>query len=478
MHRTKIAALVGLFTAIVLLTAGAAGGAAATAKLDLSTSAAVDAYLLSQGVNPATVVKQIGLKNYAGPASGCPGAGWNCTTATQVAQIASAGGENRASCTGVMPTVTESSQSCLIMQSAPTNHAECKQRLTSEPDAEQHCTITQSGTQNSALVDQTIDQSANSTQRAIQTASVTQSDEKGHNDAQVHQTVQQSSRTGTSQVQDAHQVANVVQDATGAGKNDSHVHQAQKQSAVGGATQSQNAAGLPSTIPDCAFGPRSPSAPNACAYVNQTTVDGLNNSHLHQFGDQDAQSTVVATQTQGTPTGGNDGQVEQQVTFPGTGSSANHAVQKKRQRVSAPALSNQTQYDPTGCCGISQTGGTNNSENIDQEAVQSASESVFGYQVATLTGSSNTTGSCDIRHHVRNNDASTSFSAGEEPCPELIVETDCANNAAAEGEGFCNSEVVPPESELEFTLFATSPTGGAEIPPLDVLAEPSSYTGS
>ena len=476
MQRAKIAPLAGLFTALVLLTAGAAGGAAATMKLDLSTPAAVDAYLLSQGVNPSTVVKQVGLRNYAGPASGCPGVGWNCTTATQVAQIASAGGENRASCTGVVPTVTPSSQSCLIVQGAPTNRAECKQRLSSEPDAEQHCVITQSGTQNSALVDQTINQGATSTQRAIQTASVTQSDEKGHNDAQVHQTVQQSSRTGTSQVQDAHQVADVVQDATGAGKNDSHVHQAQKQSAVGGTTQSQNMAGLPSALADCAFSPGSPSAPNACAYVNQTTVDGLNKSHLHQFGDQDARSSLVSTQTQGTPTGGNDGQVEQQVT--GTGSSANHAVQKKRQRASAAPLSSQTQYDPTGCCGISQTGGTNNSENIDQEAVQSASESGLAYQVATLTGSSNTTGSCDIRHHARNNDASTNFSADEEPCPELIIETQCANSVAAEGEGFCSSETLPPPSESLFTLFATTPTRGAEIPPLDVLAEPSSYTGS
>jgi hypothetical protein len=472
MQRAKIAPLAGLLTAIVLLTAGAGSGAAATAKLDLSTPAAVDAYLLSQGVNPATVVKQIGLKNYAGPASGCPGVGWNCTTATQVAQIASAGGENRASCTGVVPAVTPSSQSCLILQGGPTNHAECKQRLTSEPDAEQHCTITQSGTQNSALVDQTIDQGTNSTQQGTQTANVTQSDEKGHNDAQVHQTVQQSTKTGMSQVQDAHQVAFVVQDATGAGKNDSHVHQAQKQSAVGAPGQSQNTAGLPSGVVDCAFSPGSPSRPNACASVSQTTDDGVNNSHLHQLGNQDARHTSVSTQTQGTETGGYDGQVEQKVT--GTGSSANHALQKERQLESAAALSVQTQFDPTGCCGISQTGGTNNSENIDQEAAQSASESGAD-QFATLTGSSNTPGSCDIRHHARNNDASTSFSDGEEPCEALIIQTTCTSGI--EG-GSCSSETLePPSEESLFTFFATTPTRGADIPPLDVLAEPSSYTG-
>jgi hypothetical protein len=472
-----VAALVA--AAVVFATTSAAAGTS-TVKLDLSTPEAIDAYLVSKGIDPAKVVKQIGLKNYAGPTSGCPGLGWNCTTAAQVAQIALAGGENRAECTDDALSVTLTSQTCVIVQSAETNHAACREHLNTEPDAEQHCMITQSGQRNSAFVKQVINQSNGPTQRAVQTADVTQSDEGTFNHSQIHQLVMQSTRVGSTQAQDAHQVADVTQTATGSGHNDSHVHQAQKQYESGAATmQTQNAAGLPSGVVDCAFGPRSPSTPNSCAHVEQAADDGKNVSHLHQLSDQDIRSTLVTDIKQGTLTGGNDGQVPQVVS--GSGSSRNHAWQKKRQDFRAPPTSTYFQSDPTGCCGLSQVGGYGNREDINQESTQSASGG-SGSQVAMLTGSSNTEGSCVITHKARNNEASTSFSASEEPCPALVVETDCASGEVLEGgEGFCTSEeVAPPEDDILLltTWFFTTPTYGREIEPLDVLAEPSSYTGT
>ena len=81
---SRFVALLALLAAALTLggSAGAGTSGQLPKKIDLTNPAAVDAYLSSLGVDPSTVVRQVGLNNYAGP--NCPGVGWNCTTSTKV----------------------------------------------------------------------------------------------------------------------------------------------------------------------------------------------------------------------------------------------------------------------------------------------------------------------------------------------------------------------------------------------------------
>ena len=54
-------------------------------RSDLSSLPEIEAYLGSIGVDFGAVVVQQGRLNYAGP--NCPGADWNCTTASMVVQL-------------------------------------------------------------------------------------------------------------------------------------------------------------------------------------------------------------------------------------------------------------------------------------------------------------------------------------------------------------------------------------------------------
>src|ERR671925_129074 len=75
----RLAATVAL-TLTAALTTVAAPAASADGVPDLSTREAIEAYLISIGVDPADAVWQEGRRNYAGPR--CPGAEWNCVAAT------------------------------------------------------------------------------------------------------------------------------------------------------------------------------------------------------------------------------------------------------------------------------------------------------------------------------------------------------------------------------------------------------------
>src|SRR5438105_6399912 len=123
------------FLAVVALAAFGAmvlAGAGSAAK---PTAAASTPRVQSTWTGPG-VVRQVGLRNYAGP--NCPGKGWNCSTSTRVLQVATAGGSNTANCT-TNPTP------CSITQTgAGTNTARCTQSSIF-PMAVQSCTITQSG---------------------------------------------------------------------------------------------------------------------------------------------------------------------------------------------------------------------------------------------------------------------------------------------------------------------------------------------
>src|SRR5437867_536341 len=117
MRRAKRAfALVGVL-AVPLLLGSSGAGAGLPKAPDLSSRAAITKYLQSIGVDPATVTWQEGLLNYAGP--NCPGIGWNCTTSTNVVQMAAPGGENRTECKGKpedTTTITQGDQTCIVTQ--------------------------------------------------------------------------------------------------------------------------------------------------------------------------------------------------------------------------------------------------------------------------------------------------------------------------------------------------------------------------
>src|ERR671937_1900737 len=193
--------------AALLVLSGA--GAAANGP-DLSSPQSVDSYLLSIGVNPASVVKQNGNLNYAGP--NCPGKAWNCTTATKVVQVAAAGGKNRVDCTG--DTFSEGGQTCVVVQTGDDNSARCVERSTAAAQA-QSCTITQTGARNDAMIDQSVDQNGGSTQAVTQEASLTQTSGGNFNHGSISQSAKQSTHDGPEQTQRADQSMLVNQVATG-----------------------------------------------------------------------------------------------------------------------------------------------------------------------------------------------------------------------------------------------------------------------
>jgi len=373
----------------------------------------------------ASLVTQRGARNYAGP--NCPGKGWNCTTSTRVLQISTNNGQNRVECSSGA-TITPTPQSCVIVQTGTNNLAYCIQRTNSSAAA-QTCEITQTGSTNVAHVNQSVDASNSDTQSATQTAEVNQTSScschRGGNLSLIVQSVKQS--TGNSnqvpsalQMQDADQTATVEQTAAGRGGNYSAVHQSQRLSARDALIQNQNTQG---GGPDCVAG--FPASPNACANIDQSGIDGHNTSFLKQTIKEDAKTNAVATQQQGSFSGGIDGYVHQDTV---TGRSWNDANQDKRQDLDAPSGSSQTQYDPLRCCGTaSQIGGSNNSEQIGQNSTQAASEDDALQQIALLGESVSPTGSCSVTQHAKNSSDEATNSASLDPCPFLQLATFCSS---------------------------------------------------
>jgi hypothetical protein len=448
-------------TAALLVLSGA--GAAANGST-LSSPQGVDAYLQSVGVNPASVVHQSGLLNYAGPK--CPGKGWSCTTNTRVVQIAAAGGQNSVDCSG--ESFTEEGQSCIVVQTGADNRAVCIERSTAA-DETQSCSITQTGSKNDATVDQSIDQNGGvDPQDAVQTADVTQTSDGVFNHASISQTVNQSTNDGTDQQQDGHQSAVVSQTATNDAGNDLQADQSQSQKAFGGTTQDQNANASAET--DCST--NQPTQPNECANIQQSSDTGGNTSHLRQSMNQDANagSGEDADQQQGTVSGGIEARVHQETT--GDGKQFNDADQDKHQHMSGPDGSSQTQFDPVFCCGAgSQVGG--GTENISQQAAQDATEPEAVQELALLGQSLTADGTCSIKQHARNNVDSATNADSLTPCPFLALGIVCANGPEIEIEGSSDvgiQQQLPPGCETfestgnDFCLLA------CDVGPLNVFA--------
>jgi hypothetical protein len=425
----------------------AGAGSAAKPALGVSATPRATGMLLGPGV-----VRQIGARNYAGP--NCPGVGWNCTKATRVLQIATDGGDNIAQCTSATPVVAPGSQSCSISQQGGNNTARCIEH-TNAPDATQLCMVIQTGNKNAAIVEQIIVSTHSNDESATQTAIVTQGDATGatgSNDLKLTQSVKQNTggegtddpSAADEQLQDAFQSATVTQTASGSGKNNSDIDQSQKQHAHGAATQDQNGT---SGATDCAPAVGA-SGPNVCANLAQHASNGTNTSKLNQSIDQKEQTNEAnATQFQGSFSGGIDGQVHQDTTLNGPGSSTNTANQTKHQEAKAPDGAFQEQIDPVSCCGFaSQFGGTNNTETIHQSADLHASEGLAA-QFIDLQGTSNSDGTCTFDQHATINiDSASQTETVGPPCPYQGASIDCAsaNTDLVGGDNlFVIGDVVP-----------------------------------
>jgi uncharacterized repeat protein (TIGR01451 family) len=404
--------LLGSIALLAMALAGASSAARPHAGLVGAPTAASSKV---RAIGPG-FVRQVGLRNYAGP--NCPGAGWNCTSSTRVVQAASPGGTNVGECTGSAPTANP----CFITQAGASNIAKCTQKTGDN----QACTINQTGASNTAIVSQYISQSTGATQDGTQTASIEQKPADGGttvlNVARVTQSVSQNTKTLGAQKQNAHQKAVVTQTALGAGSNQSDVNQSQLQKAYGGSSQEQNFPGAAGA--DCLAG--SPDQPNTCSDVTQNAVSGNNQNSLNQSIDQDAKTAVAtpaAIQRQGAFTGGLEGHVHQ---HSDSGSSLNKAKQDKHQNVNGPANAIQTQYDPVRCCGDFSIEGAG-VEDINQSSSINAS-SAGAEQHSTLIGESRTPdGTCTINQRAAIDTDATSNSESLTPCPLVVVTTSCSS---------------------------------------------------
>jgi uncharacterized repeat protein (TIGR01451 family) len=401
--------------------------------------ASVSSQFRSAGIG---LVKQIGLRNYAGP--NCPGAAWSCTTSTRVLQVSSPGGQNLAECPG--PGVVSSSPgNCVIDQSGAKNTARCTEKST----AVQYCEIKQSGGENYAFVTQSISQSDGATQYATQAAKVEQTGSIT-NQLQLSQDASQSTKIGSIQKQDVYQSAEVTQTATGTGTNVSSLYQSQLQKEYAkSTTQSQNSGVDVTPLADCVSG--APSKPNACAEVIQSAVNGKNENHLRQSINEDMNSAGPASQLQGSPDGGLEGHVHQDTAIGGPGSSTNEVKQSKALKEAVPKGpgSSQTQYDPISCCGFfSQEGGSGNSETINQSSSVSASNPGANQSVNVI-GTSNTDGTCQVSQSASINNDSATNSANFTPCPFLTVETTCSGGSESSDCSAPTPVLGAPDSSLD-----------------------------
>ena len=440
-RRTSMAAAVvlALATALTFATVSAAGAT----PPDLSTPAAINAYLVSIGVNPADAVWQETHKNYAGP--GCPGAGWNCVPATTpIVQVADAGGTNLFACGGL---------DCVVVQvalSGGQNGAGCLRGDNQSSNQVQLCEITQANagnpnSTNAAAIAQNIQQSSGSTQTARQVARITQDNTLGRNVAHIHQVIGQSQNAKNAvtitQAQEAHQGATVDQ-LTTEGDNSSSVTQRQGQSqratkAVTSITQDQNTTVGGDPLCDRPGDVAFDQAKNQCAEVAQNSnvlppEGGSLDSSLRQLTNetQTASSSPLIDQGQGFFNGGQSGEKDQLSSGVAT-SEADQDTFQTQTATGVPAsglIQTQTVGDPR-CC---QEQGTNSNDtaDIDQSTTQNAS-SPDAVQNAEFVGTCLTTGTCHVMQSSTIDGETNTNECTGSSCDEVFICT------SGEGETFC-----------------------------------------
>jgi hypothetical protein len=458
----KVGLVTGTLLALTMALTVATASTASADPPDLSSDQAINAYLISIGVDPAQAVWQRGLKNYAGPS--CPGASWNCVRANApIVQIASPLGTNLFYCTGL---------DCLVVQVAHNggqNASACERRVEGATETLMVCSITQAngpGT-NAATISQQIQQvqqRQGPPQRAREVARITQSNETGSNIARIIQRIGQSSRAkDSSQMQEAHQAATVTQttahdlplvETSTLGDNSSNIRQTQDQlQRASGVSVEQLQNTEEGTNPD-EFACDQPEGPhnqqkNQCAAVTQhsgvpPTLDpsgGDQSSNLsHQITQRQlAPNAEEGVQNQGaffTGEGGNKEQLS-------TGVSEGTATQDMFQVQTAPPDAFVSQDQDTGdprCC-WQQLGNPGNSAEIIQTTDQFAS-SPFASQEARFIGQCESSGTCYVLQSATiDGEPQPPNECTESPCEEFYTCT------SGEGEPFCFPSPPPPPPE-------------------------------
>jgi hypothetical protein len=421
MNRRLATVIVGL---ALLIMAGVPGRADAASKdqahTELSSLPKIEAYLNAIGVDPGSVVVQQGQLNYAGP--DCPGAEWNCTTASKVVQFASATlpAANIVECSPTVSVTLLGIDECVIVQSSvaslletasTTNSATCDMEATGGDKQKQRCKVTQHSNKgnNYAYVRVRTTQRGGSAQVATQEAEITQMSETGKNTAKVMLTIQQTLDThqtgAVTQSQNARQSATVSQTST-SGDNSSDVRQShvQNESARtdGSVTQEQNT--------DSSLGP------NVEADITQTSTTGNASSSLQQVirQDQDAYSSPgPVTQTEGNASGGLDGRVIQTTTSPGVIRSTATQDEDQTQHADTTGTLTQSKIGPEFCCAEQNGGTTANVNTVSQSSVQTDDEAPLSTQISEQTGTCSQTvpgAECTVSQTYTANGETDSFS--------------------------------------------------------------------
>jgi hypothetical protein len=242
------------------------------------------------GIDPKRVVIQRGARNYAGPK--CPGKRWNCTRARQVVQYSAFNGddddENRFTCTPSdvvvdAPQEEPPAQACAIIQVGPgDNNATCRMhgdQAIPPPGATQFCDIDQmtANGNNRATIEQGVDaQNSGSEQEVLQEAFLNQSTVNGSNSARIVQETNLLLFGASPQEQDVHQLVDADMD-TQFGDNVLSARQDQdlvERSNALAVEQLQNTDF--DTSVDCDGEGMEPDAPNSCADIDMTTLEGDN----------------------------------------------------------------------------------------------------------------------------------------------------------------------------------------------------------
>jgi hypothetical protein len=413
------ATLLVLQVALLIAAAFVAPAAfAADGRVDLSSVAAITAYLQSQGYDPSNALVQEGTNNYAG--ASCPGAGWACANPAAgriVIQRASGPGQNKFEGTG---------STCIVVQTAMAgaNAASCVQRSTTNGSSVD-ASITQQNVNagDVSVVDQDSSLSSGSTQSLAQRSRVHQqivNGGTGANSSTLSQALSESidSSGPVTQTQLSSQKADLDQfTVSGANSSTMTVNLKQRENAAGGTiVQNQNASGTEQYLQTS---------------VNQRSdAGGAQNSSLTARTDQQAVVNPAAgsvTQKQGCATCGVIGSLMQDSAGVST-ASAN--ISERQHLVANGATSkHQTQYGPVDvpgsdglppvgpngvrCCS-DQIGNPNNTFtiNIDSDQKAEADADQFNY----VRGSCHTDGTCNVGLAVSQNGTSTSNSCSGEDC--------------------------------------------------------------
>lgn len=474
MRKKVLLAACGALVIVGLATAGAAAPPTPSASLPPTSPLEL---LVATGDLPKDVTGQPGEWNFVGPASACPGPGWNCTT-LGAGPVVQNGTVNVLVATEACPQVS---------QAGVVNKMECINEEKASSTKVQTCgteaaPITQDGTHNELICKLIYDvTSPEPTQCTFQEGHFRQSGpalgatdpsetNKFKGQFRIVQQMTVASTTGA-QTQDARQLIDGLQRATQL--NESEIEEVETQKLTGLATTQDQNTGCPSgnvaptleELEDC-NGPTPPTKPYTCVNLDQYATTGTGNiSKLKQEVRQvaDTTATTPAVETQGTPTGGNDAGIHQEI----TGGSKNVGIADQYTYQTLPQRLGlvQEQYEDPFCCGGSQLGGSERGEEtskawIQQQANQNA------VQVAEATGmTESSSGECSVTHNLDNNGGTVETSQTADP-PCAITGTSTCTVIAEEEVSFCTSTNCPPgefneESgrceEEEFTETETGP---------------------